>query len=232
MKATKRTLDKVQHWAENQEGYENIFKNKIKVNKLLKAIADSIGKKKTANGKYSFTDRDLEKTTIKFSDVLKTKEKRPKIETEKDMFALMKSNRQLFDKMIISGEIPFRLLYHIMTTKNLSVDFEAAVLSHLDCPIDFFIKNCRKITPHTYTQEKMLEESHCMRDPRAIAAVLGVKYTTIEKLAESWNFTTSRIFLTSILKNPNANQKLKDIIYSKTGDESLLPQSAKDIFLF
>lgn len=137
-----------------------------------------------------------------------------------------------FATKIKEGEYPFDILLQIQDISNFPPLLNMAMLQHPDCTVEYFKSKYIALYKKSGSNATrgILLNSLLVESLDIVAYIVGAKENTLESIMENFNINMNSLIL--IATNPSCNEDLKMTIYQKTGDASLLPQSAQDIFVF
>lgn len=137
-----------------------------------------------------------------------------------------------FSNNIKKGEYPFPLLEKLSKAKTLPPLLIISLLSHPDCTEEYFMAKADNLfkTTGTVARQSVLRVTKLVASLKIIAFVVYAKEDTVESIMDRIEMRNETFKI--IAENPNCHPDFKIAMYQHTGDASLLPQSAQDIFVF
>lgn len=140
----------------------------------------------------------------------------------------LKSNPHALSDDIRVGKIPFSKLSEWMRKVDTPPLINFSYLIHPDCTLTEFKKYFS--TLRNDFSIPVYKKAKIFSDMDAIVYALGAKDISEKSIKNTFN--TQKFIFSKLIVNPYVNDDFKVIYYELTGDDSYLPDTAKDIFIF
>ena len=152
--------------------------------------------------------------------------------TKEEFKELLSEDPHSVADLIREGEFTFDFLEEMDIYLKFPKIIMGAVLSHPDCTSEFFIKKYSyyRVGSGIAGDSLVLPSAKVLENLEVIASVVGADEPTISSIFE--RYESKRATFRSIALNPYVSIDFKTGIYEMTGDERVLPKTAKDLFIF
>lgn len=152
--------------------------------------------------------------------------------TKEEFKELMSDDVHSLADLIREGEFEFEFLQNIEKEITIPKIILGAILTHPDCTPQYFLENYRiyKKGVGMTGDRVVLPYAKVLENIEVIADVVKSKEPTIKSIIETYEW--KKATLKQIAINPHSPSELKTALYNKTGDESLIPPEAQEMFIF
>lgn len=136
--------------------------------------------------------------------------------------------------MIRNNKLTFDFLISVIDNySDLPKIIYGELLNHKDCTPEFFMNSYiqfRISAGDTVLNTMILPKAKVLENIDVIAFILGATTPDIDTIAEKYEM--NKIKFKFLASNPHVPTDFKMMVFAKTGDTKILPNTAQELFIF